>query len=828
MATPVTWPAKGVISVPSPLLMTKLYLPPARPNLVRRPRLTARLAEGLNRPLTLVSAPAGFGKTTLVSEWRATVGGRSHPLAWLSLDRGDNDPGRFWAYVLAALRTLPGFTALPDELDTGAPPESLLAPLINGLEGAAKGVALVLDDYHVIESAAIHGTVGYLVEHLPLGLRLVILTRSDPPWPLARLRANGEMSELRAADLRFTRDEATEFLNRAMGLDLPPGDVAILEQRTEGWIAALQMAAISLEGHPDHHGFIMAFTGENRYIADYLAEEVVSAQPEPLRRFLLHSSVLDRLTAPLCEAVTGDPESRSLLEQVERKGLFLVPLDPERRWFRFHHLFGDLLRTRLLQMEPDLVPALHARASDWLSANGLTLEAAGHSVAGGDFERAADLVEKHAGNWWALAHSMFLDLIMKLPPEVTGRRPVFCMYQAWLNCITGKLDESLALVDATERLPSVPADIRSFLAVMRAYIAELTGRPYTMGDAVLEAPGYIPEESVAMRGSADVILAYVLQMNERLEDAAAMLLRAAEREVASNTTNAIPISVSRLARIRFIQGRVAEAADLCRHYLSIIQARGATRFYIGGNVPAALADALRLQGDLKGAEEQAREGVRLNSAWPIPNGIALAGQSLARVLFAKGDAAGALKLLDEEEAAIRGRMLPHDLVSDRAALRVQAWLALGDVAVAERWARDSGLSAQDPLTFRREADHITLTRVLLATGRQAEGKALAARLAAAAEAAGRLGRLEEILGLTRPAAPTRLSPFAGPLPEPLSPRELEILALLAKGCSNQEIAGTLVVALGTVKTHVHNIFRKLGAQSRTGAAARARDLGLLK
>lgn len=420
-----------------PLLATKLYLPPARLNIVRRPRLTARLAKRLQRQLTLVSAPAGFGKTTLLSEWRATPEGRAYPLAWLSLDGGDNDPERFWAYVMSALRPLPGLAGLPAELDAGAPPALMLAPLINGLGAAAGPVVLVLDDYHAIEAPPVHAAVSFLVEHVPPGLRMVILTRSDPPWPLARLRANGQMSELRDADLRFTPDETAEFLTRVMGLDLPTGDVAILEERTEGWIAALQMAAISLDGHPDPHGFITAFSGDNRYIADYLAEEVVNLQPEPLRRFLLQVSVLERLSAPLCEAVTGCPDSRNWLEDIERRGLFLVPLDPTRIWFRFHHLFGDLLRTRLHQAEPDLVPDLHIRASAWYAEHGLTMEAAEHSLAARDYDRAAELIEQNAGGWWALAHPMFAHPMLRLPPEVTGRRPEFCTYQAWLSCLPG-------------------------------------------------------------------------------------------------------------------------------------------------------------------------------------------------------------------------------------------------------------------------------------------------------------------------------------------------------------------------------------------------------
>jgi LuxR family maltose regulon positive regulatory protein len=827
-----------VITVSYPLLMTKLYLPPVRPNLVRRPRLTARLAAGLQRPLTLISAPAGFGKTTLLSEWRAAAAtdeGLAYPMAWLSLDRGDNDPGLFWAYVLAALRTLPGLAGLSDELDAGASPELLLAPLVNGLEAAVKGsgseatadrpIALVLDDYHVIEAPAIHEAVGFLAEHLPASLRLLILTRSDPPWPLARLRANGQMAELRAADLRFTPDEAAEFLNRSMGLDLPPNDIAALERRTEGWIAALQMAAISLEGHPDPHGFITAFSGENRYIADYLAEEVIALQAEPLRRFLLQGSILDQLSAPLCEAVTGFPDSRALLEQVERKGLFLVPLDPERHWFRFHHLFGDLLRTYLQRTESALVPVLHGRAATWCADNGLTMEAAGHALSAGDHDLTLALVERHAEGWWEMASPAFLALMVKLPPDVISRSPGSCTGLAWMNCVIGQLDKASALLDAVDRQAPPGPDIQSFAELLRAYIAVLSGQPYKITEPMLQAPDYIPEaRSPAMRNGAEVALAYLLYMSGQFDHAAALLARTAERDVANRATGSISVAVSRWARMRLIEGRVTEAADLCSRHLSAIEKRGEARFWACGNLRAVLADVLRLRGDLEGAEAQAREAVRLNQAWNIPHATAAAAQSLARVRLARGAAGAALKLLEEEESATRDRTMLPDLVSERAALRVETWLALGDLQAAGRWARESGLTANGPFSFRLEAEHIALARVLLASGREAEGEALGARLAAAAEAAGRLGRLEEIRGLLRPARP----PLTGPLAEPLSERELEILNLLAKGSSNREIAGVLVVAVGTVKTHVHNIFRKLEAQSRTGAVARGRELGLLK
>lgn len=807
--------------MPSSLLTTKLYLPTARPNLVLRHRLTERLVAGLRRPLTLVSAPAGFGKTTLLCEWRATAEGRAYSLAWLSLDQGDNDPARFWAYVMAALRTLPELAGLPDELDAGAQPDLPLAPLINGLESVTGPVVLVLDDFHTIEAPAIHTAVSFLVEHMPAALRLVVLTRSDPAWPMARLRAHGQMSELRAADLRFTPEETAEFLTRAAGLELSAADISTVEQRTEGWIAALQMVALSLDGHPDPRGFVAAFSGENRYITDYLTEEVLSRQPEPLRRFLLESSILERLCAPLCAAVTGCPGSRTLLDRIERANLFLVPLDPVRQWFRFHHLFGDLLHTYLQQTEPELIPVLHGRAATWHAANGLPLEAARHSFAAGDYDGTIRLIEEHGGGWWALAIPAFAELMVKLPPAVMHRSPLLCTYRAWMECMRGQTDSASALLDALEGQAPLTPDIQSILALMRTYIAALSGKPYTITEPVLRAPAYIPEQTGSLlRNTADIALALVLYMDGQFDPAAALLVQAAEREVITRTTHAIPLAMGRLARLRLIEGQVDAAASLLHRYLPVIQERGEARFYVGGYLRAVLADVLRLQGDLEGAEAQAREGLRLNLAWNIPHGIALPLHALARLSLARGAAGEALKFLEEAETATRGRTLPPDLVSEAAALRVDAWLAIGDVESAERWARASGLGAEDPLSFRLELGHMTLARVLLATGRQAEGHALLSRLERAADAGGRLGRLAEIRRLSQQAKPARA--------ELLSERELEILRLIAAGRSNQEIARSLVVAVGTVKTHVHNLFQKLEAQSRTEAVALARELHLLK
>ncbi|HYF77223.1 MAG TPA: helix-turn-helix transcriptional regulator, partial [Symbiobacteriaceae bacterium] len=394
------------------LLKTKLYMPPARPDLVPRPRLTSRLGEALSRPLTVISAPAGFGKTTLLGEWRTTALGRDYPLSWLSLEPDDSDPHRFWTYVIAAIRTLPAFAAAERLGQTslellrtvpGQQPQHYLPSLINELSSGPSPFALVLDDYHAITSPAVHTAVQLLIDHLPSQMHLVVLTRADPPWPLARLRSQGRLGEFRAADLRFTDAEATAFLGRAFDGGLPTEDVTLLQQRTEGWAAALQMAALSLAGQAgqhDRHQFVTAFAGENRYVADYLVEEVISRQPEAVQTFLMLTSILERMSAPLCALVTGQTDASGLLRQIDQSNLFLVPLDDERHWFRYHHLFADLLRARLHRLLPDLVPTLLQRASEWHETAGHTIPAVTYALAGEDHQRAARLVEQNVHGWW--------------------------------------------------------------------------------------------------------------------------------------------------------------------------------------------------------------------------------------------------------------------------------------------------------------------------------------------------------------------------------------------------------------------------------------------
>src|SRR5213080_3633508 len=426
----------------TPILATKLYIPPLRPNVVIRPRLIERLNEGLQRKLTLIAAPAGFGKTTLLSAW---VAGCDRQVAWLSLDKGESDPTLFLTYLVAALQTI---APTLGEGVLGAlqspqppPPEAMLTALLNDLTTIRDQFVLVLDDYHVLDAKAVDHALSYLVEHLPPQMHLVIVTREDPQLPLARLRARGQLTELRAADLRFTPSEAAEFLNQVMGLSLSAADIAALEDRTEGWIAGLQLAALSMRGRDDVPGFIRAFAGDHRYIVDYLVEEVLQRQPEPVRSFLLQTAILDRLNGPLCDAVTGQEEGNARLEALERGNFFVVPLDDKRHWYRYHHLFAEVLSAHLMAEQPDQVSALHRRASEWYEQHGSTADAIRHALAAEDFGRAADLVELAVPAMRRnRQEATVLGWLKALPDVLVRARPVLSIHYAGALLLHGVLE----------------------------------------------------------------------------------------------------------------------------------------------------------------------------------------------------------------------------------------------------------------------------------------------------------------------------------------------------------------------------------------------------
>lgn len=504
------------------LLSTKLYIPPTRANAVKRPRLVEKLLVGLNQPgsFTLLSSPAGFGKTTLLSEFVAQL---RQPVAWVSLDEGDNDPFRFWSYLIAAcqpVREGVGESALA-LFRLPQPPlvEAVPAILINDLTRMGIDLALVLDDYHAIQNETIHAALAFLLEHLPGNLHIVVSTRIDPPWPLARFRARNQLVEIRAQDLRFTAEEAASFLNRMMGLNLSSQDVAALEERTEGWIAGLQLAALSLKGRSDIPAFVRAFTGSHVYIAEYLVEEVLQRQPEEVQAFLLQTSLLDRLEAGLCEAVTGNENGQSMLVALHRTNLFVISLDDEGRWFRYHHLFADLLRALLRQTLPvDAIADLHRRAAAWYEQSDMTPEAIAHALAGEDYSHAVQLVEKVALPMILQASVSTVEgWLQGFPPGYLERKPRANMAFAWMNLLRGTFAQATPYLERLETIFSTPGVgdedpslLGEWLAI-QSKLLNLQGKPAESRDLANRALRTLTEADAHVRSMLYVNLATAYQ-----------------------------------------------------------------------------------------------------------------------------------------------------------------------------------------------------------------------------------------------------------------------------------------------------------------------------
>ncbi len=728
----------GQSAAAAPLLATKGYVPRRRPRVVPRPRLVARLDDRIGCALTLVAAPAGSGKTTLLADWLAATPAGERTAAWVSLDPGDNDPALFWAYVVTALQGLPsgiGGTALALLRSPQPPPiASVLASLINEV-AALDDVVLVLDDYHVIQSRPIHDALAFLLDHLPPNLHLVIATREDPPLPLPRLRARGQLVELRAADLRFTPDEAAAFLNGAMGLGLAADDVAALEARTEGWIAGLQLAALSVRGRPDVPAFIRAFAGDDRYVVDYLAEEVLERQPEAIRAFLLDTAILDRLSGPLCNAVTGHDDGAAVLEALERGNLFVVPLDDARHWYRYHHLFADVLRARLAADRPDRAATLHRNASAWHERHGSLADAIRHALAGGDAARAADLVERAAPAMRrGRREATLLGWYRALPDAVFRHRPVLSAGYATALLGNGQLDgvedrlrdaerwldpavggtgqpdgQSTAMVvlddEEFRRLPGV-------IAVSRAGRALALGDLATAVARAREALDLVPADDLVWRGAASAILGLASWANGDLAGAyRSYAAGMGDLRRAGNVADAIAGAVT-LADIRIAQGRLREARRTYEDALALATGTGGPVLRGAADMHVGLAALQRERGDLDAAAAHLRASADLGEHMGFPQNPYRWCVAMARIRESRGDLDGALELLHEAERRYAGDFSPN--VRPVAALVARVWLAQGRVGDALAWAREHDLSADDEVGYLREFAHITLARVLMA------------------------------------------------------------------------------------------------------------------
>ena len=737
------------------ILATKLYVPTLRPKIVPRPHLTERLNEGLSASckLTLISGPAGFGKTTLVSEWIASCG---RPVAWLSLDEGDNEPARFLNYLIAALQTIAtdiGEGVLP-MLQSPQPPsaESILTALLNEITIMPDNFVIVLDDYHVIDSKPVDDAITFLLEHLPPHMHLVIATREDPHLPLARLRARGQLTELRAADLRFTPSEASEFLNYVMGLNLSEEDIAALEARTEGWIAGLQLAAISMRDHKDATGFIQSFTGSHRFVMDYLLEEVLHQQPESIQTFLLRTSILDRLSGPLCDAVTGRSDSQAVLNSLERANLFLVSLDNRREWFRYHQLFASLLYQRLVDSNgAEAVKALRQRAGGWYAAHGYAIEAIEILLASQDFEQAAELIERSAEYLFAVNE---LNLVVKwstiIPEAVIAARPRLNMVSAWGSQVTGHPQQSSHLLDLLETSIGMTAEefvgaapspqalsplqraslieagvLRSRLAVDSLQLE----KAFTLGERLLPylVPGATSEAHAfnypyLYRAGQLSIQGQVHQFRGNLDAAADMLIRADGDAEEVINPHIIALALGHLGEIQALQGHLTEAKRTFERAIQRGRKFSPYSSAFWGLASIGLGNLALEQNDLAEAEAQLKTGLELGKLWHVWECLLPGCIGQARIHAVYGEWEEAFANLDELVALASLNL--HTVQPAVEANRAFLALRRGDLERSGYWAATFDLHSSVPYPLQWEQNALIAGRIWVAERKLADAEAL--------------------------------------------------------------------------------------------------------
>jgi LuxR family transcriptional regulator, maltose regulon positive regulatory protein len=923
---------------PSPLLLTtKFTVPPVRSVLLQRSHLLTALDQSRSFPLTLLSAPAGFGKTTLLSAWASQS---TSQVAWLTLDEQDNDPTPFWAYVIAALRHSgsPVGEATLALLHSPHPSQlpGALTSLINELAALSQDTALILDDYHLIREQAIHDSLQFLLDHLPPCLHLFLASRGDPKLPLARLRARGQVVEIREPDLRLSGEEAARFLTQVMGLVLSEEEIGRLETRTEGWIAGLQLAALSLRRHDDVSAFIQAFTGSHRFILDYVQEEILEPSPEAQQRFLLQTSVLTRMNAEVCQALTGEQASQQMLESLERANLFLVPLDEERRWYRFHTLFREVLLARLRATQPEQVIRLHREAAIWYQHQEWPHEAIPHALATQDFYFVAELLEGTVERLYLQGEQKtLLAWIKLLPAEVLRAHPRLATSyllafhflspfsdgeeKEYLNLLRAGVEQTLQSEDQT-RLSLAERDrLRNRMTIlngMRLAMKALSdGNVEQLNSAVeLERHLSLDDDAVWRQLPGDSIaMAYrlagnLLPMVSALQESRQMVRMTQNRYQEAQILWGLIAALIALGQLR-------QARDHCQELQQLVNS-------LGGPLPvAAYPDVFQAQlayewNQLEVAKSAAQKAIEKTAPLQYMDILMGAYEMLGRCCMAQGDITGAEQSVREMERVNQSAGIPLFRPYCES-LRVHLWLAQSNLTQAVDWAEHTPYHQEVPL-YSRESAYLALVRVYLAKLQYTQALQLLTALLSSAEQVARVGSIIAILALQvaalqasgatqealrallrlltlaepegymrvfldagepmqqalqtllktshmrasvspvppalasyahtalaafareqRQAAteqsiplvstslPRTLSQAASPLLEPLTPRELEVLHLLAEGATNQEIAGHLVVSLTTVKKHVGSLLLKLAAENRTHAVARARELSLL-
>jgi LuxR family maltose regulon positive regulatory protein len=745
-----------------PLLNTKLHPPIFPASLIPRTQLIDRLEKGSSRKLTLISAPAGYGKTVLVCEWIAAY---KRPVAWLSLDKDENDPARFWGYFISALHTLqPAFGKTELEVlgePQHAPISNILTVLINEISSLSKDLVIILDDYHLIETSEIHTAFEFLLQHQPSNLHLIITTRFDPPWSLHLLRSRQEISELRQKDLSFTKDETEIFFNQVYKFNLPITDIDILHTRTEGWAAGLQLAAVSMIGLPDPSGFIQGFAESHSYIFEYLIEEVLKKQPPELQDFLLKTSILDYLTAPLCDDMLDRENSQEILENLEQAHLFLSALDSEKRWYRYHHLFASLLQ---VQLENTIIeiPELHRRASLWLQANNLTADALGHALCAQDIDLAIHIIETNVLSLFetgSLAElSSWLNMI---PAEKEKSKPWLCIARAWVAINLGKLDQvNPWLVHAEQALESIKktdesdeSETRADLIdnnQVRGYIAIIQNSYYAFqGDftqAVFkaqEALTYLPADDWLGTSHAWTALAFNLRRTGNLEEA----LRSARKAIAildaaNKNRSAYYSPYILLGSIHTIRGELQAAEAVFKDQIQSSQ-EGALRSPIAGIAMCALSRIYHERNELEKALCLVNEGMEINHRWGFVDFVLSAYIDKAEILLAMGDYHKAFELLETGKREFSDFSWPSHV----AAIEAEMHLLAGDINFVNQWVQHSQLHPDDEIEFQKMEEYIVLARFLVSQTQYAKARDFLGRLQSISEKTGTIYWLIKILAL---------------------------------------------------------------------------------
>lgn len=744
--------------MPIPILQTKLYIPPPRARLIQRARLVERLHAGRNRHLTLIAAQAGAGKTTLVSEWLEQL---EHPVAWLTLDDADSDPLRFWSYVIAALQTVDPALGRATQAALTAPNtpafELLLTSLINEIAALPDRITLVLDDYHCITDVEIHRALSFLLEHLPAHFHLVLLTREDPPLPLARLRVQEQLTEIRAHDLRFSYAEAEQFLNQTMGLSLQQAAIDTLTRRTEGWVAGLQLAALSLQNLNDAADFIAHFSGDDHYLVDYLMSEVLARQPSAVQQFLLKTSILDRLSVSLCNAVTGQTDGRTILTKLEQANLFLVPLDNRREWYRYHQLFRDLLRLQLAEeYEPAAVAALHQRAARWFTTQKSIGEAIHHYLAAKEFDATAALVEEIGINWIVRGQlRQVLAWLDRFPEALLHSRPLLCICKAWALNVSGHAKEVEPLLAiAEETLPTAPAsqqrEICGLINTVRAYLARNRGALAESMNRLRQAITDLPESNLLVRCAVNLNLGFNYSIIGELTLADQALAAAIDESQQCDAIYIHLIAIALRANGYIAQGKLGAAQRLCQEAIDIGLAQNDGHpFPAAGYAYAWLGQVLYEQNDLAGAEEQLRQAIacsQLIGDWSMSRRGLL---PLAWLKQMQGKGAEAQALWQQALAVVQragDEYVAEQLMVHQARLGLAQIIATpndyASLAIVNRWATTYRQRAVDPRNYTEVFTQMTLAWLDIMEGQATEALS---RLEAMAEMATKQGQIDNLI-----------------------------------------------------------------------------------